>query len=141
MLFNFDSYVLHSLAKNRRLDLKNRMSCFVWKFFFSIRHMNFNTLNIWYQSHIFLIEIWWTQCWSSKKKIQCWHINAIIFKLQQPNFNTKLKFNIHTTAAQLPQTLPMNINTNIAISYDSYIIYRLVNKRHLSLENMMSYFI
>lgn len=43
--------------------------------------------------------------------------------------------------AQLPQTLPMNINTNIAISYDNYIIYRLVNKRHLSLENMMSYFI
>lgn len=76
-----------------------------------------------------------------KKKIQCWHINAIIFKLQQPNFNTKLKFSIHTMTAQLPQTLPMNINTNIAISYDNYIIYRLVNKRHLSLENMMSYFI
>lgn len=59
------------------------------------------------------------------------YINAIIFKLQLLNFNIKLKFSIDT----------MNINANIAINFDSYVLHSLVKNRHLDLKNRMSYFV
>lgn len=59
------------------------------------------------------------------------YINGITFKLQLLNFNIKLKFSIDT----------MNINANIAINFDSYVLHSLVKYRHLDLKNRMSYFV